>query len=211
VKAALVALAVAVLGSALLSSRDSSPPVRPAAAPSVVEVLVSGCGRQELHGSGAVVRADRVATVGHLVAGARTVAVRVAKGRRRSARVLTLDPERDLALLEVEGLDVATLPRAEATAGQEGRMFSPGVRVEALPFRVARRVRARIAGAERDALEIEADIDPGDSGAALVDARGKLVGIVFAASRGRDGGWAIPAGEFDSLLSSAAPRPPGGQ
>jgi S1-C subfamily serine protease len=198
-KATVVALTVAVLGSALLWLRDPSPSRWQKADPSVVEVLATGCRGQELRGSGAVVRADRVATVAHLVAGARSVVVRAEEGRGRRARVSALDPERDLALLEVDGLDVAALPRADAKAREEGWMLSPGARVEALPFRVARRVRARIADAERDALEIEADVDPGDSGAALVDARGRLVGIVFAASRERAAGWAIPAGELDAL------------
>lgn len=198
-KAAFVTLVVAALGSALLWLRDPPPSGWQAAAPSVVEVLASGWGRQEVHGSGAVVRADRVATVAHLVAGARTVAVSVEKGRRRRARVVAVDPEHDLALLEVEGLEVAALPRAEATDGEEGRMLSPA-RDDASEFRITRRVRARIAGVERDALAIDADIDPGDSGAALVDTRGRLVGLVFAASRERDGGYAIPSGELDALL-----------
>jgi S1-C subfamily serine protease len=201
-KAAFVALAVAALGSALLWARDPAPPGWQAAAPSVVEVLATGYGRQELHGSGAIVRAERVATVAHLVAGARSVAVRVGNERRRAARVVALDRERDLALLEVAGLDVAALPRAEAAAGVEVWMLSPRARAEALSFRVVRHVRARLAGVERDALEIEGDVDSGDSGAALVDADGRFVGLVFAASRERDGGYAIPAGELDALLGS---------
>jgi S1-C subfamily serine protease len=205
-KAALVALAVSALGSVLLWPRDASPPGWQTPVASVVEVVAAGCGRHGVHGSGAVVRGDQVATVAHLVAGARAVAVRDVKGRRRPARVVALDEERDLALLGVERLDAAAVPRADAIARQ-GRMLSPGARPEALPFRIARRVRARVDGLERDALEVEADVDPGDSGAALVDARGQLVGIVFAASRGRAAGWAIPADELDALLSAAARAP----
>jgi S1-C subfamily serine protease len=64
---------------------------------------------------------------------------------------------------------------------------------------------------ERDALQIEAAVAPGDSGAALVDNAGALVGIVFASSR-RVGGraYAVAASELRPLLSrrrSAAPRP----
>jgi S1-C subfamily serine protease len=198
-RAVFVVLVLAGVGSALLWPGDPSPPEWQAATPSVVEVLASGEGRQELQGSGAVVRAERVTTVAHLVAGSRTVAVRVGNERLQS-RVVAVDREHDLALLEVAGLDAVALPRAETTAGEEGQMFSPGARDVALPFRVTRRVRARMAGVERDALEIEADVDPGDSGAALVDARGRLIGLVFAASRERDAGYAVPAGELDELL-----------
>jgi S1-C subfamily serine protease len=209
---ALVALALAALGSALLWPQEGPRRGWRAAVSSTVEVLASGCGPREQHGSGAAVGDEQVITVAHIVAGSRTLAVRDLGGRRRPAWLLALDLERDLALLEVEGLEVPALPRGEADAGEEGRVLSYATSsLEPRPFRLVRRVRARMTDlygthmVERDVLEIVATIDPGDSGAALVDSSGSLVGIVFAASREREGsGYAVAASEIESLVSAAA-------
>jgi S1-C subfamily serine protease len=145
--------------------------------------------------------------------------VRDARGRRRPARLLALDVERDLALLQVEGLAGEPLVPGEPEAGREGRVLRfTTAGFDPTAFRLVRKVRARIADvygsrtAERDALEIAAAVDPGDSGAALVDDAGALVGIVFASSRQVKGrAYAVAAAELHPLLSftRSAPRRPG--
>ena len=215
--ARLVVLVAAALSLALLWPQE--PRGWRAAVPAAVEVRASGCGLGEQRGSGAVVADGRVATVAHLVAGAEAVVVRDARGRRRPARLLALDVERDLALLQVEGLAGEPLVPGEPEAGREGRVLRfTTAGFDPTAFRLVRRVRARIADvygsrtAERDALEIAAAVDPGDSGAALVDDAGALVGIVFASSRQVKGrAYAVAAAEIHPLLSStrSAPRRPG--
>jgi S1-C subfamily serine protease len=210
--AALALLAAAALSLALLWPQET--PDWQAAVPAAVEVRAFGCGPAVRRGSGVVVAQERIVTVAHLVAGAEAVVVGDARGRRGPARLLALDLERDLALLQVEGLDGPSLAAGEAEAGREGRLlrfttsgFDP------IRFRPVRRVRARIFDhygsrtAERDALEIEAAIDPGDSGAALVDETGALVGILFASSRRVEGkAYAVAASELRPLLSAPASR-----
>jgi S1-C subfamily serine protease len=210
--AALALLAAAALSLAVLWPQET--PSWQAAVPAAVEVRASGCGPAVRRGSGVVVAEERVVTVAHLVAGAEAVVVGDVRGRRRPARLLALDPERDLALLRVEGLDGPSLADGDPEAGREGRVlrfttsgFDPA------PFRLVRRVLARIPDvyesrtAARDALEIEAAIDPGDSGAALVDDTGALVGILFASSRRVEGrAYAVAVSELRPLLSAPESR-----
>jgi S1-C subfamily serine protease len=186
------------------------------AVPGAVEVRASGCGPGDRRGSGAIVAEGRVATVAHLVAGAEAVVVRSAGGRPRPARLLALDVERDLALLQVEGLVGEPLARGKLKAGREGRVLRfTTAGFDPTAFRLSRRVRARIPDlygsrtVGRDALEIVAAVDPGDSGAALVDDAGALVGIVFASSRRVEGrSYAVAASELGPLLSSTRSAPP---
>jgi hypothetical protein len=126
----------------------------------------------------------RVTTVAHALTGG---ALR-AGGRRAS--VLRVDAARDLAVLAVPGLHAAPAP---PVAGVR-ILVRRGGRTVALPARVRRRITAHLRGATRRALELEASVEPGDSGAPVV-APGRLLGIVFARSTRRpDTAYAIDTG-----------------
>jgi S1-C subfamily serine protease len=60
----------------------------------------------------------------------------------------------------------------------------------------------RSAPAERRAaLELAADVAPGDSGAPVVDGRGRVVGVLFATSREREHtAYAVDATALGALL-----------
>jgi hypothetical protein len=69
--------------------------------------------------------------------------------------------------------------------------------VRGRPARLVRRADARIDGSawRRPVLELRADVRVGDSGAPVLSATGRPVGIVFARSRARDGvAWAVDLG-----------------
>lgn len=121
----------------------------------------------------------RVLTVAHVLDGARAVRV-----GGRPARVVRVDTGRDVAELAVPGLvaDPARFARAGATV-KVHRLRST------VSARVLRRVTASLDGARRPALELDVRVEPGDSGAPVVDAEGRLVGLVFA--RGDDSTWAV--------------------
>src|SRR5947209_12624852 len=85
---------------------------------------VVGLGRGWRTGSGVVVAQGRVATVAHAVRGEETIVV-FADGRRAEARVAGVDPDADLAVLEV---DTAGAPAVELAAHAPG----PGAPVLAL-------------------------------------------------------------------------------
>jgi hypothetical protein len=55
---------------------------------------------------------------------------------------------------------------------------------------------------DRPGLELAAQIDPGDSGAPVLDGRGRLVGVLYARSRDADGtAWAVDASAARALLA----------
>ena len=93
-----------------------TPPVATALAPEVVDrviastVRVSGqaCGRI-LTGSGFAADTETIVTNAHVVAGVDNPSVIRPDGRRLSATVVVFDPNRDLAVLSVPGLDQAPL------------------------------------------------------------------------------------------------------
>jgi S1-C subfamily serine protease len=79
-----------------------------------------------------------------------------------------------------------------------------GGAVEALPATVRRTLTARVSGSGRTevrpALELAAAVMPGDSGAPIVAADGRVVGIVFAQASDRDLTYALDARAVPSLL-----------
>ena len=149
----------------------------PATAPRVVVVSVGPAGRA----TGFVVGDGRVMTVAHVLA-RRGAAITVGG---RPATVVRRDDRLDLALLAVPGIEGAR-PRPATPAA--------AVTVRGRPAQVVRRADARIDGSawRRPVLELRADVRVGDSGAPVLSATGRPVGIVFARSRARDGvAWAV--------------------
>jgi S1-C subfamily serine protease len=145
----------------------------------------------------------RVLTVAHVLAGAREVRV-----GGRPARVVHVDERLDLAELALAAPgDAAAPPRDLApprnAASPRPRDDTPprggardvvvhvlrDGRAVALGARVKRRLMASIGGHTRPALELAARVRPGDSGAPVTDARGRVLGIVFA--QGKRSAWAV--------------------
>jgi uncharacterized membrane protein required for colicin V production len=115
---------------------------------STVNVESEGCGG--LHeGSGFVVAPGVVVTNAHVVAGGERIRVRKSGGRLVGARLVTFDDNRDLAVLEVPGLDAAPLTIGAATEGMQGAVLGyPGGQntVRVAPA-VVRRDPAAVGGA----------------------------------------------------------------
>lgn len=180
---------------------------------STVHISSRGCGRR-YDGSGVTVAPGLVVTNAHVVAGADDVEVQRPDGHRAPATVVRFDPDRDLALLAVEGLGQDALPRDTITPRADGVSIGhPGGQVapRVAPLRVEDRRTASgrdIYGegtTEREVLFLSADLRQGDSGSPVVDEQGRLVGIVFAISPDRAStAYALDISEVDALL--AAPR-----
>ena len=166
-----------------------TPPVATALAPDLVTrvidstVRVSGqaCGRV-LTGSGFAVGDETIVTNAHVLAGVDRPSVTRPDGRRLSATVLAFDSNRDLAVLDVPGLDQSPLPVGTAEIGSDGAVFGhPGGQeeVEVSPARIETALSAlgRDLYGEttirRDIYILAAQLEPGDSGGALVDVDGR--------------------------------------
>ncbi len=158
---------------------------------SVVKVEGLACDRIQ-SGTGFVAAPGLIVTNAHVIAGERTTQVQRDDGRLFDAEVVAFDPDRDLAVLSAPDIDREPLPiAAESVVGQVGGVFGHpgGERLRIAPFSVARRLDATgrdIYGTgltERDVLELASSLRPGDSGSALVDPRGNVVGVAFAVAK----------------------------
>lgn len=179
-------------------------------AASVVRIEGVAC-RFTKSGSGFVVADDLVITNAHVVAGEPTTEIERSDGKTLSAIVVAFDAESDLALLRVKNLDRAALPVGSPNRGDAGGVFGhpEGGPLRVAPFEVARLAEAigkdiyDTAIARRDVLEIAADLQHGDSGAALVDINGDVVGVAFAISTDQDGvAYALATTEVKAIMAT---------
>lgn len=198
----------------------SQVPVDPAvvrqAVASTVNVESFGCGG--LHeGSGFTVDRDTVVTNAHVVAGSQRLRLRRPDGRLVTARVVVFDDNRDLAVLSAPGLGQQPLPIGTGRAGLSGAVLGyPGgqntVRVApALVRREQPAVGRDIYGRDRitrRVLFLASSLRQGDSGAAMIDGDGNVVGVAFAIAPDQPNtAYALDDAELRAVL--AAPRRPG--
>lgn len=188
---------------------------------SFVSVTSTGCGGRSV-ASGFAVADDLVVTAAHPVAGRRQVAVTASTGETRNGYVVAFDAALDIAALRVPGLAADPVALAPGDAAELAPAGSAGVVVSASgggeliakPAQVTRRVRANIDDVyethrvSRRGLELSFEGGYGDSGAAVLNVDGTVVGMVFATSRHReDVGYAVRAVEITSALSRVTELP----
>lgn len=166
---------------------------------SIAGSVVRVNGRRRRSGSGVVFAQDSVLTASHVLEREEDLSVETADGRTLAARFAGRDHSTDLAVLSVEGLNVEPAQPAEGDArvGQislavghshgEGPRATLGV-VSALGGPVRTRRGPRL---ERF-IQTDATPFPGLSGGPLIDARGKVLGILVS-GWGRGAAFAIPA------------------
>lgn len=178
---------------------------------SVVRVEGVACRRIQI-GSGFVIDGDWVLTNAHVVAGEPSTIVRRDDGVELPATVVLFDPARDLAVLSVPGLDREGLNLGDGSVGVVGGVYGypQGGDLRIAPFEIARYLNAtgrdiyndrRIT---REVYSIAAHLDSGDSGAALIDTEGQVVGMAFAVAPDRSGvAYALTSGEVAEALDEA--------
>ncbi|MFN9210979.1 MAG: trypsin-like peptidase domain-containing protein [Betaproteobacteria bacterium] len=155
-------------------------------------------------GSGVIATADGyVLTNTHVIEGADEILVALSDGRRVEAKLVGTDPESDVAVLKI---DAPNLP-AIAFGRAEDLKVGDVVLAIGNPFGVGQTVTAGIVSAlgrnnlginrYEHFIQTDAAINQGNSGGALVDARGRLIGIntaIYSRTGGSIGiGFAIPA------------------
>jgi len=187
-----------------------SPPTTSTAvdfAKSAVQVVAKGCSSIEVHGAGLMVGAGRIATVAHVVAGAKSVEVRGIRGTAQ-ATIVYFDPVLDLAVLKVDPALATPIAIGSAAAGDRGGVivYRKDGPVE-LPVSVERLVNIRTGDIYlqgkyvRPGYELNLDIQAGDSGAVVVIG-GKAIAIVWATSReAKARAWAMQASLLADHLS----------
>ncbi len=185
-------------------------------AASTVKVSGTACDREQ-DGSGFAIGPNLVITNAHVVAGepaGQTFVRRDFDGRTLPAVVVAYDPNRDLAVLSVRGLGLPALTLATGSAGQTGAVFGHPGGVDQLviaPAGVFQEVTAQgrdlydTHTTRRDVFILAAILHPGDSGGALVNSSGMVIGVAFAIAPDRpDTAYALTSAEVQGVL--AVPR-----
>jgi S1-C subfamily serine protease len=182
---------------------------------STVKVEGEACGRIQ-EGSGFFVTPQLVVTNAHVVAGEDDTDLELAGGDTVDATVVAFDPQRDLAVLRTDNLGIAPLPLREAEQGDTGGVFGHpgGGPLEISPFRVSDQIPAvgrniyDQGQTRREVLVLASELAPGDSGSALVDPEGRVVGVAFAVAPDKPGvAYALAIEELEAVLDGDLSRP----
>ena len=165
-------------------------------------------------GSGVIISKDGyIVTNNHVIDGADEIVVKLNDNREFKGRVIGTDPNSDLALVKIEGDDFPTVPIGDSDALKVGEW----VLAVGNPFNLTSTVTAGIVSAKARTLGVygiggvesfiqtDAAINQGNSGGALVNAKGELVGInaVLSSPTGAYAGYgfAIPTSVMTKVVS----------
>lgn len=182
--------------------------------PSVLKVRgrAPSCGRA-LEGTGFVIAPERVMTNAHVVAGTEEVGVETARGLA-AGRVVLYDPESDLAVLAIPGLEAPPIQFSPTDAESGASAIVLGYPLDG-PYQASEaRVRQRIElrGPDiyesqtvvRDVYTVRAVVRSGNSGGPMVDPTGQVLGVVFgAAVDDDDTGFVLTADEVADEVAQA--------
>lgn len=167
-------------------------------------------------GSGVIVSADGyILTNNHVIDDADELKVQLSDEREFPAKVIGTDPKTDVAVIKIEAEKLPAVTLADSDKLRVGDVVfalgNPlGIGQTVTMGIVSARGRqvgilSEVAGYE-DFIQTDAAINQGNSGGALVDARGRLVGIntaILSPSRGNIGiGFAIPINLASSIMHS---------
>jgi S1-C subfamily serine protease len=181
-----------------------------AAADRVVRVqgIAPSCQRS-IEGSGFVISPNHIMTNAHVVAGVTQHQTVTAGDRTLDATVVFYDPQVDVAVLYVPGLDLRPL-RFTGQANPGDNAVVAGYPLDAMRLHA---VAARIGGIQnaqgpniyqtstvtRQIYEIRAQVESGNSGGPLLSSDGTVYGVVFAAAVGvNDTGFALTAAQVQA-------------
>ncbi len=164
-------------------------------------------------GSGVIVDADKgyIITNHHLIDQADEITVTTKDGRSLDAQLVGSDADSDIAVVQVDSARLAAIPLGRSAELRVGDF----VVAIGNPFGLSQTVTSGIVSAlgrndlgiegYEDFIQTDASINPGNSGGALVDLRGRLIGIntaIFSRGGGSVGiGFAIPIDMVKELMA----------
>jgi len=172
--------------------------------------------REEGLGSGVIVSPNGyILTNNHVVEGADELKVALSDDREFKGKIIGTDPKTDVAVIRIEADNLPTVTLADSDRLRVGDLvFAVGN-----PLDIGQTVTAGIVSAKgrrvhllddingyEDFIQTDAAINLGNSGGALVDAKGRLVGInsaMLSSTNGSIGiGFAVPINLASSVMQS---------
>jgi serine protease Do len=178
--------------------------------------------KQQSLGSGVIVSPEGyILTANHVVQGADLDGVKVSLangGREYTAKVIGTDPQTDIAVLKIDAENLSPIAIADSDKIEVGDIvmaignpFGVGQTVTmGMVSATGRTSLGIIPGGYENFIQTDASINQGNSGGALIDAEGRLIGIntaIFSPSGGNAGiGFAVPInlarGVMERLIQS---------
>jgi len=179
-----------------------------------VQGTAPSCDRS-IEGSGFVYAPEHVLTNAHVVAGVQPgPRVTLPDGTSYQAQVVLYDPQIDIAVLYVPGLNEAPLHFAtQQGVGQDAVVagYPLNHAFTTVPARIGQVQTAegpdiyQTGTVDRQIYEIRAIVQPGNSGGPLIAPDGSVYGVVFAAAVGiQDTGFALTAAEVQGDAAAGA-------
>ncbi|AZV45759.1 serine protease [Nautilia sp. PV-1] len=164
-------------------------------------------------GSGVIVTKNGyIVTNNHVVAGATKIIVKLHDGRKYTAKLIGTDPKTDIAIIKINAKNLKPITIADSSKVKVGDI----VLAIGNPFGLGESVTHGIVSAlnrtsiglndYENFIQTDAAINPGNSGGALVDLKGRLIGInsaIISRSGGNNGiGFAIPSNMMKFVITS---------
>jgi serine protease Do len=123
-----------------------------------------------------------IATNAHLVRGEGSLLAILAGGQQLAANIIHIDPDRDIALVKVEGDEFPYLSLGAASNVRQGEtVIAIGNPGDAMPFAVTKGIVSAVGKFSPAGpgiwIQTDATINPGNSGGPLLNARGQVIGI----------------------------------
>jgi serine protease Do len=140
----------------------------------------AGAPRRTLNrvGSGVAVTTNGVLTTATVVLGAEHVFVMTDNHLQVEARVVGMDPVRNLALLRAENLELSSLPLASKRSESGDWVIAMGNSYGGSPTQSVGTVALRFDEPGSSLLQLTNEVHPGNSGGAALNSRGELLGLV---------------------------------
>ncbi|PSB16634.1 hypothetical protein C7B65_21150 [Phormidesmis priestleyi ULC007] len=183
------------------SERLSGQDIYRKAAPAVVYIET-----EQGTGSGVIIDANGlIVTNAHVVEGAQQVAVELADGRKFMAQVVSQGTPGcvDLAVLKIQATKLPTINFAAASSVEKGQeVFAIGYPKGTKPSSITRGGVSNVS-IDQGRIDTDVTLNPGNSGGALLNDRGELLGINTGGRRDATGmNFAIAANKVQALVQA---------
>ncbi|MFM9002186.1 MAG: trypsin-like peptidase domain-containing protein [Acidimicrobiaceae bacterium] len=185
-------------------------------ADAVVLITSTGCRSAETRTVGTIIDGGFILTVAHGVAGQNLNQITTTTGAVFEASIAAIDIDLDLALLQVDGTFLSQLSEPlRLVAAKTGERVSFVAFNDNEQFTRDAKIKRRLKintqdiylknKTSRPGLEVELEVNVGNSGGPLINRSGEVVGIVWSTSRVvKNRSWATRSEAVNALLAEAS-------